>query len=621
MQQLEDRLEERMTQLQSIQVEQGSQLSRILATEAKTKEARVVSTKDPARPTSQKQAAEPIPKPDMPDVLREQESKEESTSFVVGQKIDAAENVEDGLKDDDDGELSIPVEHTTAAHKLLMWPSIKSLLFPREYDEDYVMKLEEGRGLIRVYGRGEGDDTSEESVLPNLSYMASSSIPNWDEPPHSNNGSPGGGWTASGAAAAAAAPSSSSSPLKPLEHGIEESGVLTIDADTVRRLHQSYIGNLHKLHPFLDQNDLEKKLEWFIQVYCPVGPSNPGIPAEYPRGAKRKRSCDTLHGVACDVPSPATVKADRASPRRIEQSIDNAVILLVIALGSICEWKELPVPGSVTDTPPDFRKEQIPGPSLNRSLLSPAASDSALPISNSFYAPTSSQPFNSPSLVDGRRSIAGQPSNREAPDNRHLRNMDVIPGLAYYGYATQILGALQGANGLPHVQAALLAGLYAGQLAHPFQSHGWIYQAARACQVLVRSKRYEQMSDGPLKDLVDFAYWTCLQLESDILAELDLPASGISRLEGRISLPKGRFTLSLPNEICAPSTMMMFFYSAQIHLRKVLNRVHTDLYKVESKSSRPRVSMCLLTMSRARPDPLVVECAGNSKHEPAIMAE
>ena len=64
--------------------------------------------------------------------------------------------------------------------------------------------------------------------------------------------------------------------------------------------------------------------------------------------------------------------------------------------------------------------------------------------------------------------------------------MDVIPGLAYYRYAAQILG-LQGGNGLPHVQAALLAGLYAGQLAHPFQSHRWIYQAAGACQVLVRS--------------------------------------------------------------------------------------------------------------------------------------
>lgn len=170
-------MEERMTQLQSIQVEQGSQLSRILAAEAKAKEARAMPPKDPVRPASQKQAADPMLKPDVPDILRDQETKEESTSFVVGQKIDAAEGVEEGLKDEDDGELSIPVEHTTAAHKLLMWPSIKSLLYPKEYDEDYVMKLEEGRGLIRVYGRGEGDDTSEgiqpgqqqPSSMPNIS--------------------------------------------------------------------------------------------------------------------------------------------------------------------------------------------------------------------------------------------------------------------------------------------------------------------------------------------------------------------------------------------------------------------------------------------------------------------
>jgi hypothetical protein len=71
---------------------------------------------------------------------------------------------------------------------------------------------------------------------------------------------------------------------------------------------------------------------------------------------------------------------------------------------------------------------------------------------------------------------------------------------------------------------------------------------------------------------------------SDILVELDLPMSGISRAESRISLPKGRFTLPLQNEISAPSTMMMFFYSAQIYLRKFLNRVHTDLYKVDSKT-------------------------------------
>jgi hypothetical protein len=80
------------------------------------------------------------------------------------------------------------------------------------------------------------------------------------------------------------------------------------------------------------------------------------------------------------------------------------------------------------------------------------------------------------------------------------------------------------------------------------------------------------------RDVVELELFTNYA-SSDILAELDLPASGISRSEGRIALPKGVFTLNIPNEIRAPNTRMMFFYSAQIHLRKVLNRVHTDLYK------------------------------------------
>lgn len=485
MQQLEDRLEERMTQLQSIQVEQGSQLSR-MATEPKVKETRVMPAKETVRPASQKQAVDPM-KPEIPDVLREQETKEQSTSYVVSQKIDAAEAVDEGLKDDDDGELSIPVEHTTAAHKLLMWPTIRALIFPRQYDEDYVMKLEENRGLIRVYGRGEGDDTSEDRdahLVPNQNPSASAT-PTWDEPyPHGTSPS-GGHWAGGGTTPAA------SSSFKPLHHGVEESGVFTTDAETVRRLHQSYMDHLHKLHPFLDQNDLEKKLEWFIRVYCPRGPSGATVSimnnAEFPRGAKRKRSCETMQGASCDVPSPDARASDQTAPPRIEQSIDNAIILLVLALGSICECRDRPVPGPVRDDVPDYRQETIPGPSTSRSILSPAGSDSALPMSSSFYAPTSSHSFPSPAVVDNRKSGMPPVITLENGESRPLRNMDVIPGLAYYGYATQILGSLQGANRLPHVQAALLAGLYAGQLAHPFQSHGWIYQAARACQVLVRS--------------------------------------------------------------------------------------------------------------------------------------
>ncbi|KAF4236882.1 hypothetical protein CNMCM8980_002701 [Aspergillus fumigatiaffinis] len=561
---LEDKLDERLTHFQIVQMEHGMTLSKI-SNEVGLKEPKILAVRNSTRSISPKQTHLRLLKPSAANLLMESES-------MNGEGVPQLDlNESPGLSyvERVDGGLSMPVEHSTAAHKLLSWPSIKTLLYPSEYDEDYVMKLEEQHGLIRAYGRGEGDDTSKDYTSP-ISLTSSNSSSECDDT-YTHRASPSSPWTQSS--------QPSGFPQKLQDKGVDELGTLWANPDTIRRYHRSYLEHIHKLHPFLDQGDLDKKMETFIRFHClpKTSGSMPTGTGDLQRGAKRKRSCEALQGAACDFPTTSGVGTESTS-RRIEMSIDNAVLLLVLALGSICEVGA-PVPGPVTDNPPDFRKEWIPGPPT-RSVLSPAGSDMILPAQGSFYA---RQAVPSPSPVGDRRGVRGRSasSGRDMPANRYLRNIDAIPGLSYYEYATQILGGLQGANGLLHVQAALLAGLYAGQLAHPFQSHGWIYQAARACQVLIRSKRYDQMQDGPMKELYDFAYWTCLQLESDILAELDLPASGISRAESRIGLPKGRFTLALPNEICAPSTMMMFFYSSQIHLRKFLNRVHTDLYKVE----------------------------------------
>ncbi|KAH8425600.1 putative C6 finger domain protein [Aspergillus melleus] len=567
---LEDIIYEKTDIIQKVQVEHGNQLTQIIKNFPR--EPKVKMNKESQKPTVQH-----LLKQDSSMTQQESAPKEESVPVPVGQELTSSETTEAGtvtvttqetLEPGEDGELSIPVEHTTAAHKLLMWPSIKELLLPREYDEDYVMRLEEKRGLIRVYGRGEGDDTSDD-----VGPFPPPTRPDYSPEEHHTQTAPTSGPWGVGA---------TPPPTRLPDNGLDESGFLTTDPETLRRYHRSYMDHIHRLHPFLNQSELDAKIGQFIKTYCPRSASDsPSVlsnstAGDIPRGAKRKRSCENLQGAACDMQSPTGSKTGRIYGRRIERSVGNAIILLVFAIGSICEVSI--VPGPVMDDPVDFRKERIPGPTT-RSVQSPAGSDSILQTQGNVYAPRG-RAFPSPSVIDGRKSASGRSGYM---DTRNLRNLDVIPGLAYYAYATQIIGSLQGANGLFHVQAALLAGLYAGQLAHPFQSHGWIYQAARACQVLVRTKRYEQLEDGPMKDLYDFAYWTCLQLESDILAELDLPASGISRSEARISLPKGLFTLSLPNEISAPSTMMMFFYSAQIHLRKVLNRVHTDLYKVEKQ--------------------------------------
>ncbi|KAJ6168593.1 transcriptional regulator family: Fungal Specific TF [Penicillium chrysogenum] len=429
-----------------------------------------------------------------------------------------------------EGELSIPVEHTTAAHKLLMWPSIKRLLHPAHYDEDYVMRLEEERGLISIYGQGEISYTADDSQLP------------------MDGDSRGARPDVNGAGPDA-------------NVDIDEFGNLNLDAATARRYYDSYLEHMFKLHPFLMEGELNIKVDSFIRSYCRLNNSPPSSSSGYsrpardgPPPAKRRRSNENL-GVRGEymetIPNPLRP--------RVGKNIDNAL------------------PANTTYV------------TNANGVLSPANSDSAamqMSFSNSLYSvPTqpAGQAFPNSPFTKGIEGLSRRDVTNTRDEQGNTKNYQVIPGLTLYGYATTILGHLQGGNELEHVQCGLLAGLYAGQLAHPFQSHSWISQASRACQVLVRTKRYERLEEGATQDLYNFAYWTCLQLESDLLAELDIPASGISRSEGRMAIPKGKWTIVLPNDLTAPETMMMLFYSAQIHLRKVLNRVHTDLYKVEKQ--------------------------------------
>ncbi|KAJ5485372.1 hypothetical protein N7539_005360 [Penicillium diatomitis] len=513
-----------------------------------------------------------------------------SSSFYSQGSLDTVQpqldtsNFEDQVENDNEGELSIPVEHTTAAHKLLMWPTIKRLL-NADYDEDYVMRLEEQRGLISVYGQGEISYTADDTALP------TPPLPDDDGGYSEKFSNPDGTSKIMG-----------SDSYTDVDAEIDRTGLLRLDGQTAHRYLQSYLNRMHKLHPFLWQEELEMKVDAFIRCYCPRTPSPPSDPNNLCRDKKRKRSYDDLQGARGTSADPSSASARP----RVGQNIDNAVILLVLAIGAICEHKS-PLPGPIMDRQAvDYRQQPIPAPlgplparasmpNINgpphmvNGVLSPPNSDSIVPR-NSAYAPHFQDTHSYLGGPEQKQNLSRRTISAIKSEYGHVKNLEVIPGLALYGYATTILGLLQGGVELPHVQAGLLAGLYAGQLAHPFQSHGWICQAARACQVLVRQKRYERLPEGRTQDLFNFAYWTCLQLESDLLAELDIPASGISRSEGRINLPKGRFTIDIPDDLEAPSTRMMLFYSAQIHLRKVLNRVHTDLYKVDKQGESGRWS-------------------------------
>ncbi len=405
-----------------------------------------------------------------------------------------------------DGELSIPLEHTTAAHKLLRWPSIQQFVHPITRNEHYVMQGEERRGLLRVWGRGEGGDIPDGDPL-NLVTPGTGS--DRDDGGFRGPGIPMGRSDSLMGGPSPARPAPAEVRRPPVEGigGLNPDGSLNLDISMLVPLMNSYFENMHVLHPFMDQGRLTQMVIALGTRYQGSAGSQPRSPYAVPsplragdlrrdsttlaKAGKRKRSSANLSGSA-----PGGVwGTGYTSPRnRPERCIGTALVLLVAALGKICQHKDY-LPGPVpevavvdvepttattttttmtTDPSPPFRTESPPvsvkhsPASSHSSGLTSAGSPSDLPRVS--YAGRAS------SLEDA------SPADRGPP----LMNADVIPGLAYYAYATEILGNLQGGNELPHVQAGLLAGLYAGQLGRVLESWKWINWACTSCQVLVR---------------------------------------------------------------------------------------------------------------------------------------
>jgi hypothetical protein len=402
--------------------------------------------------------------------------------------------METEINADEEGELSIPIEHTTAAHKLLSWPSINRLL-DCGVNEDYVLTNERQRGLIRIYGCGEGHDHDSkyyyqrDRALPPIhadspATTTSSASPRFEEE-NVQAGSPNWGY------GLPVTPNGGRPGERP--GGLDQNGYLNTSPDVVRRLHRSFMTHIHTLHPFLEAGTLEKKVALFIRQYGRRNMTNPGEA----RGMKRKRSAEGMHSSNIgphDMSRSPSINSEKPMPYRIERSIDNAIILMMLALGAICEHKG-PIPGFAQDPSEKSRRGEAfavspEAQAVFNDILSPS------PASAPASAGVTGQAFQSPSVPSPDPAFDWKtPTPRPVskfghdsyPDDFHPRNVDVIPGLAYYAYAAGILGDLQGGIELPYVQAAILASLYAGQLAHPFQSHGWIFQAARACQFIVRA--------------------------------------------------------------------------------------------------------------------------------------
>jgi hypothetical protein len=286
---------------------------------------------------------------------------------------------------------------------------------------DYPMKLEQARGLLRVWGVGEGPDMNDGTQGPSSPLSQSTDTPS----PPAGRMAVWGGFKAEVSSPSTLGPDVA--PEAPVG-GLGPDGQLKLDWPTLEGLLNSYTDHIHTLHPFVNLFELKRMVKNFSTMYGPEAKEAKRSQLQG-SGLKRKREGAVPNGEI------------------IDRSLHNAIVLLVLALGKACLWTE-PLPAPHADSAP-----------LESTLWGFKRSSSR----------TTNSSFSSDVEGDSRP-----------------RNIDILPGMAYFSYATDILGNHQGGNTIGHAQAHLLAGLYLGQFARVLESWSWIHNACKVCTVLVK---------------------------------------------------------------------------------------------------------------------------------------
>lgn len=473
------------------------------------------------------------------------------------------------------GEPAIPINHTTLAGLLLNWPSIQELTkhhVEREgvgYVGEYPISQEQNRGLLIVYGRGEDNRMSRKQREREHDQQSVDVPDDSSDSPSPSTATEAADWGILGG----------QSPYDQVDY---RSGVLGPDGNpdfsekNVWSYVETFKENILNLHPIVQPPILDQWVRQFLESLPSQGNKQSSktstawaVHSSFEStGSKRKRSS----------PAPDSVEMPAASPTsrvgRPNRTIHTALVLTVLALGKVCQHRDyVPDALHVGDPMPHgtgrFHLNGIP-----QSPKGSPPGDTARSQTSSMASPRDQdRPYHS-----RRSSLAG--NTRPG----HLKkNYENIPGLEYFAFATDILGNHLGSyNNMKNVYADIFAGLYQGQLGRPLESFAFIHRASHKLQVIMRPsleklKRFKTTREF-IKDTkynqLSLAFWTCLQLESDLLAELPVPPSGLLSYENDIPHPNMSLLEGFPKPV-------LDSYLGQLYLRTHLNSIHRMFYAPE----------------------------------------
>ncbi|OTB06488.1 hypothetical protein M426DRAFT_72253 [Hypoxylon sp. CI-4A] len=173
-------------------------------------------------------------------------------------------------------------------------------------------------------------------------------------------------------------------------------------------------------------------------------------------------------------------------------------------------------------------------------------------------------------LALGQASLRGSISR--------IVSQEDAPGLQYFTAAWSLLPGMMTANSVLAAQCHLLAAAYLFYLVRPLEAWNLLCTVSSKLQLLLMTPTRVPEDQ---RELLERIYWNALLFESDLLAELDLPHSGVVQFEENVGLPGG----FQGEESEAVGRDDLWYFLAEIALRRLLNRVSQLIYSKDSMAS------------------------------------
>lgn len=155
------------------------------------------------------------------------------------------------------------------------------------------------------------------------------------------------------------------------------------------------------------------------------------------------------------------------------------------------------------------------------------------------------------------------------------------PGLAIFNEARRRIGFNFTQSTLETVQIMMLQAIYYESTARHLDFWRATVAASMSCQVLIRTRSFDWSSHTG--DLVKRAYWACMLSEDFYHLDLDLPRTGIEKLEDEVPLPYFHEANdpSVNGALTEERSYFQYHFLAMIALRRLIARINSAIHECE----------------------------------------